>query len=118
MTKSPIPPHLVTLAESLALCAASPPSTAQQDSSAARRWREANRPLVDRLRDLLATIPPEVQRGGLALRDLQPRLAGRGRGTQCDHAELGAALRSLGFRRVRSWSPAEEGFRALWMRDI
>lgn len=76
-------------------------------------WRDANRPLIARLRDLLATIPTEVQRAGLPLRDLQPRLKGR-KGKMCDHAELGAALRSLGFRRDRRWSHSDQGFRAVW----
>jgi hypothetical protein len=82
-----------------------------------QQWRDSNRPLVARLRDLLATIPIEVQRAGLPLRDLQPRLKGR-KGKMCDHAELGAALRSLGFRRDRRWSQPDQGFRAVWKLEV
>lgn len=86
---------------------------APSDSTPVDEWRDANRPLIARLRDLLATIPSQVQRAGLSLRDLQPRLKGR-KGKMCDHAELGAALRSLGFRRDRRWSQPDQGFRAVW----
>lgn len=89
---------------------------APSDCRAVENWREANRPLIARLRDLLATIPTEVQRAGLSLRDLQTRLKGR-KGKMCDHAELGAALRSLGFRRDRRWSHGDQGFRAVWKLD-
>jgi hypothetical protein len=87
------------------------------DASTVDEWRQTNRPLVERLRDLLKAIPIEVQRDGLHLRDLQPRLAGRTSGKMCDHAELGAALRSLGFRRDRQWGQPDKGFRAVWKLD-
>lgn len=87
------------------------------DPVTVQEWRDANRPLIARLRDLLATIPTEVQRAGLPLRDLQPRLKGR-KGKMCDHAELGAALRSLGFRRDRRWSQPDQGFRAVWKLEV
>lgn len=87
------------------------------ETATVEQWRDANRPLIARLRDLLATIPTEVQRAGLPLRDLQPRLKGR-KGKMCDHAELGAALRSLGFRRDRRWSQPDQGFRAVWKREV
>jgi hypothetical protein len=95
---------------SLTTCGTPP---APSDSTTVEQWRDANRPLIARLRDLLATIPIEVKRSGLALRELQPRLKGR-QGKMCDHAELGAALRSLGFRRDRRWSHNDQGFRAVW----
>lgn len=88
-------------------------ATTTADAQTASQWREQNRPLIDRLRDLLRTIPIEVQREGLALRDLQVRLKGRG-GRNCNHAELGDCLRTLGFRRERRWRQAEQGFRAVW----
>jgi hypothetical protein len=95
---------------SLTACVIQP---APSETATVEQWRDANRPLIARLRDLLATIPIEVQRAGLPLRDLQPRLKGR-KGKMCDHAELGAALRSLGFRRHRLWSQPDQGFRAVW----
>lgn len=90
---------------------------APSDTAAVQDWREANRPLIARLRDLLATIPIEVQRAGLSLRDLQSRLKGR-KGKMCDHAALGAALRSLGFRRDRRWNHQDQGFRAVWKLEV
>lgn len=81
------------------------------------RWRAAHRPLVERLSDLLATIPIETQTEGLSLRELQVRLSGRQRGRTAHAAELGAALRALGFTRVRRWQGADEGFRSLWKRN-
>lgn len=84
------------------------------DGHAAKQWREANRPLIDRLRDLLSTIPVEVQCAGLSLQDLRIRLRGRTPGRACNHVELGAALRQLGFRRERRWHKEEDGFRAYW----
>lgn len=89
---------------------------APSDTAAVQDWREANRPLIARLRDLLATIPIDVQRAGLPLRDLQTRLKGR-KGKTCDHGELGSALRSLGFHRDRRWSHGDQGFRAVWKLD-
>lgn len=84
------------------------------DAQTVKDWRDAHRPLIERLIDLLATIPRDVQRGGLRLRDLQVRLAGRGKGCIANHAELGDCLRRLGFRRHRAWSPDDDGFRAVW----
>jgi len=74
--------------------------------------RERLTPLEDRLARLLATIPPEVQREGLSLHQLQVSLKGRWRGS-CHPGELGTALRKLGFRRERGWQGDGE-FRAVW----
>jgi hypothetical protein len=71
------------------------------------------RPLLDRVRDLLATIPDSVKAEGLVLRELQARLRGR-QGRSCSHAELGACLRTLGYQRVRRWSDSQDGFVARW----
>jgi hypothetical protein len=71
------------------------------------------RPLIDRLRDLLAAIPEEEKYAGLVLRELQLRLKGR-QGRSCSHAELGDCLRALGYRRRRRWDAQSEGFRARW----
>lgn len=69
-------------------------------------------PLEQRLKRLLDTIPPDVQREGLSLPSLQASLRGRSRGN-CHPGELGAALRKLGFTRSRRWR-GEDGFRAVW----
>ena len=80
-------------------------------------WRSTRRPLVQRVADLVDTIPAEVQQSGIELRDLQRRLVGRQNGKQCHCGELGHALRQLGFRRERRWIDAENGFRAIWKRN-
>lgn len=71
------------------------------------------RPLTERLRDLLATIPESAKANGLELRELQARLKGR-QGKSCNAAELGAALRTLGWKRFRGWSDNHGGFVARW----
>jgi hypothetical protein len=93
--------------------AASTPDAPPSDRATVEAWRSANRPLIDRLRDLLKQIPLEVQRDGVALRDLQARLKGR-QGLTCSHVELGACLRQLGFHRERAWNSSQQGFRAVW----
>jgi hypothetical protein len=71
--------------------------------------------LDDRLKRVLATIPPPVQAEGLSLMALQTHFRGRGQGhMHCHVGELGTALRRLGFIRRRSWRKDAEGFRALW----
>lgn len=80
----------------------------------ARASRERLTPLEDRLSRLLATIPSDVQREGLSLPALQAALRGRWRGV-CHPGELGAALRKLGFTRVRRWS-GDGAFSAVWRR--
>lgn len=90
-------------------------SAAQQQPAPtpADEYRERTRPLTDRLRDLLTTIPPEIIAEGLSLRELQPRLRGR-KGRACHHAELADALRALGFTRRRYWKDGRTGFNARW----
>lgn len=89
-------------------------SDSQKDSEADDA-RERLTPLKDRLARLLATIPLEVQCEGLSLNTVQAMLRGRWRG--CAHpGEVGAALRSVGFVRRRSWSD-DGGFRSLWFLD-
>ena len=83
--------------------------TAEADAA-----RDRMTPLPDRLRHLLATIPAEVQRGGLSLPALSTMLRGR-RGRRCSSGELGTALRSLGWKRERCWRGSDDGgFSALW----
>lgn len=77
-------------------------------------YRDQMSPLIDRLRTLLDSIPREILQHGVSLPDLQARL--RGRTAQKAHvAELGAALRSLGYARVRLWRQrAAAPFSAVW----
>lgn len=74
---------------------------------------EANRPLVDRVADAIAKMPPEEVEAGLKLDEIAAQIKGKYSG----HAQpkaVGAALRQLGYVRVRSWKKSEEGFRSTW----
>lgn len=83
-------------------------------TQAALASRERLTPLEDRLKRLLATIPPEAQREGLSLPSLQTALRGRWRGN-CHPGELGDALRKVGFTRQRRWRGGA-AFRAVWRK--
>jgi len=72
-------------------------------------------PLEDRLAQLVATVPIEIQRERLSSAALQAPLRGRSRGN-CHPGELGAALRRLGFERRRNWRGDPDGFRAIWRK--
>jgi hypothetical protein len=86
----------------------------QEQRAAEEAARDRLTPLEDRLRRLLATIPPAVQAEGLSLIALQAQLRARGRGhSRCHVGELGEALRKLGFERRRAWS-GSESFTARW----
>lgn len=80
----------------------------------AQSARERFTPLEDRLARLLASIPEEVQRGGMSLQWLQSSLRGRWRGN-CHPGELGRALRKLGYERRRTWR-ANGSSPATWHR--
>ncbi len=71
------------------------------------------RPLIDRVRDLLARTPNTVKVAGLNLREIQARLKGRG-GKLASAQELGNCLRTLGYHRYRGWSDRHRGFIARW----
>lgn len=76
-------------------------------------FSEAAAPLVDRVRPLIAKIPPEALAGGVPLEWFRARL----RGKYSRHAlagDVADALRQLGWRRRRGWQASEEGFRAKW----
>ena len=83
-------------------------------TEAAHAARARLTPLEDRLARLLATIPVDAQHEGLSLPALQAALRGRWRGS-CHPGELGAALRKLGFSRVRRWS-TDASFSTIWRR--
>ena len=84
----------------------------------AREWRESNRSLEHRTRELLDRLPVEVRAGGLPLHWIRQKLKGRCKGRGANAPELAKVLRRLGYRRVRQWSAADSGFRALWqLRD-
>jgi hypothetical protein len=78
-----------------------------------QQFKELATPLVDRLRVLVATIPPEQAKHGMSIEWFRTRL----RGKYCRHAMAGdvaQALRELGWIRRRGWRESEDGFRARW----
>ena len=84
------------------------------DAARAASWRDAMRPLKDRLADLLSTIPQEVKTTGLSLSALQVQLRGR-TASKAHCGEVATALRQLGYRRVRVWKQTDtDGFNAVW----
>ena len=70
-------------------------------------------PLVDRLRRLIATLPPEVRQQPQSIEFYAERLRGRQKPTP-QRAELARCLRQLGYTRSRKWRQSADGFRALW----
>ena len=89
---------------------------AQRDEQAradAQSTREKLVPLDVRLKRLLDTLAPEVKAEGLCLETLRKMLRGaKGRGAHS--GAIGDELRRMGWKRVRSWTKSENGFRALW----
>lgn len=74
--------------------------------------RDRFEPMDVRLAKQLNRIPVEVQRDGLAIDYLCTLVQGqKGRGA---YAHVAAALRKLGWYRLRNWSRSADGFRALW----
>ena len=91
------------------------PSEPKPDPIAA--FEEASKPLVDRLRPLVASIPLEAAVSGVSLEYFRTRLRGR----YSRHAlagDVAAALRQLGWTRRRGWRASEEGFRARWYPPV
>lgn len=93
--------------------AASQAIAAEQQTAEAEIWRERLTPLEDRLAKLLASIPAEIKDQGISLPTIRNMLAGKWRG-KCHPGELGAALRKLGYVRLRNWSDGTQSFSALW----
>lgn len=86
----------------------------EADTARAASWRDAMRPLKDRLADLLNTIPDDVKANGISLSQLQVQLRGR-KASKAHCGEVATALRQLGYRRVRLWRQTDtEGFNAVW----
>lgn len=76
---------------------------------------DKQRPLVERVRDTIATLPPEELAAGIRLEKLCELIPGKHRDSSQPKA-VGAALRELGYTRQRCWRKSEQGFRALWVR--
>ena len=81
----------------------------------AARIAENKRPLVERVAEILAKMPPEQIAAGIRLEDVAAQITGKHVG----HGQPGAvgeALRQLGYVRVREWRNSEQGFRSTWHR--
>ncbi len=108
------------VAETEATLAKDELARAEQARLNAQAARERLVPLAERLRRLLASVPPEVQAAGLSIMDLQVQLRARGRGhSRCHIGELGNAMRKLGFTRERRWGHGggAAGFQAVWRKN-
>jgi hypothetical protein len=70
-------------------------------------------PLIDRLKRLIAELPPEAKQQSHPLEFFAERLRGRIRATP-NRGELGRCLSALGYTRTRGWRDPDNGFRALW----
>jgi hypothetical protein len=89
----------------------------QAAGAAAEHDRGRRASLDARLKDLLGTIPPEVQAEGLSIIEVQVMLRPRGSEHSCCTAgQLGDALRRAGFTRERRWRDGHSSFRALWRK--
>ena len=89
------------------------PLRADHQSRVAQEQADLNRPMAERVRNAIAKMPPEEVEAGIRLEALAAMLPGKYKG-HAQPKEVGAALRELGYVRVRSWRKAEEGFRSTW----
>lgn len=78
-------------------------SRAKEREEEAARQAAVNTPLIDRLRQLIASIPPEERDLPRKLEWFRERLRGRHRG-KAPPGEIGIALRQLGWTPIRSWT--------------
>lgn len=88
---------------------------AEHQAKVAQEEADLARPMVERVRDAIAAMPPEDVANGIKLEQLAGMIKGRYKG-HAQPKEVGEALRQLGYTRVRSWRKSEEGFRSTWHR--
>lgn len=74
------------------------------------------RPLHERVEAVLKRLTPAEIEDGIRIEWLCEQLSGKYRGNAQPGA-VGAALRRLGWHRVRSWRNDDEGFRATWHKE-
>jgi hypothetical protein len=72
------------------------------------------KPLTEQIEALMRTLPPAQRERPWSMEDLVGRLQGRFR-ARPHAANVGEALRALGWTRVRDWTN-EGGGRRLWLR--
>lgn len=88
---------------------------AEHRAKVAQETADLARPMVERVRDAIAAMPPEDVANGIKLEQLAGMIKGRYKG-HAQPKEVGEALRQLGYVRVRCWRKSEEGFRSTWER--
>ena len=71
-------------------------------------------PLTEQIEDLMASLPPALRERDWAMADLVGRLQGRYR-DRPHAANVGQALRALGWVQQRDWSSAGAG-RRVWQK--
>ena len=89
---------------------------AEYQAKVAQEEADLARPMVERVRDAIAAMPPEDVASGIKLEQLARMIKGKYKGT-AQPKEVGEALRQLGYTRVRSWRKSEEGFRSTWKKQ-
>lgn len=80
-----------------------PPQSRSDSTPRLTQLRERRSPIRDRLQAALASLPVELAQDGLTWDQITPLVMGR-RGGRPSTKELSAALRALGWTRVRLWS--------------
>ena len=80
-------------------------------------FRERMTPLPIRVRKFAATIPAAVQLQGVPMAVFVDNLAGKYRG-HANPGDIGRALRSMGWIRIRKWRSEHDGFTALWYPPV
>lgn len=77
------------------------------------KLNQAVKPLVEQIKELMRSLPPEMMNRPWSMAELLPRLQGRYR--ERPHAQkVGDALRKLRWSRQRRWGRGYEGVR-LWI---
>lgn len=88
---------------------------AEHQAKVAQEQADLNRPMVERVRDAIAAMPPEEVANGIKLEQLAGIIKGRYKG-HAQPKEVAAALRALDFERIRCWRDTDLGFRSTWHR--
>lgn len=88
---------------------------AEHQAKAAQETADLARPMVERVRDAIAAMPPEDVASGIKLEQLAGTIKGRYKG-HAQPKEVAAALRALDFERIRCWRDTDFGFRSTWHR--
>jgi len=88
---------------------------AEHQAKVAKETAELARPMVERVRDAIAAMPPEDVANGIKMEELAGMIKGRYKG-HAQPKEVAAALRALNFDRIRCWRDTDLGFRSTWHR--